>query len=304
MSDLKSYLTDDLIFCAPGLESGHPLGAILDRALDQYGGSAPSTPVPEILWGPERYGLERSPVFLSLDSDSKDEVLRKISRWNLSVSLHIEKSGHSFAAKMALLAERMEEKSLYCLISAEEAIHLRLFENFIRFEPAPVTDCHPMLAPLARVIRDGSREACLLMVQVLLEGFGMGHYRSLMEDCRDPALVQVFQRILRDEARHHGAGLVLAKESKSRGEERDEVFESAREVIAALQSADWVLRALEEAAGPLSRGERQKHLEAVGQRKVLEERLRSAREMLLKAERDQLVNRLEREGVFRVREAG
>lgn len=302
MSDLKSYLTDDLIFCARGLEAGHPLSNLLDRALEQYGVPKAGSTVPSILWGPERYGLDRSPVYLGLEPEAQDEVLQKISRWNLSVSFHIEKSGHSFAAKMALLSERMEEKSLYCLIAAEEAIHLRLFENFIRFEPAPVADCHPMLAPLARVIREGSREACLLMVQVLLEGFGMGHYRSLMEDCRDPALVQVFQRILKDEARHHGAGLVLAKESKSGGEERDEVFESAREVIAALQSAEWVLRALEEVAGPMSQDARKKHFEAVGQVRMLEERLRSAREMLLKAERDQLVNRLEREGVFRVRE--
>lgn len=304
MNDLKSYLTDDSIFFAPSLDPGHAIGTLLDRGLEQYGVPGPEAGVPDVLWGPERYALDRSSVYTALASDQQEAVLRKISRWNLSLSYFIEKSGHNYGAKMILLADRMEEKSLYCLFSAEEAIHLRLFRNFMSFTPDPATDWHPMLDPLARVIREGSKEACVLLIQVLLEGFGMGHYRSLMEDCRHPALVQAFQRILRDEARHHGAGLVLAKESGLRSGDRDECFEFTREFVGALQSANWVLRALEEVGGPLSSGERLHHLESVGHRRVLEKRLNSLRDMLLKADREQLVSRLERDGVFRVRETG
>ena len=304
MSDLKSYLTDDSIFYAPGLEADHPLTTLLDRGLELYGVPKPEAEVPAVLWSRERYRLERSAVFLGLDSGQQAEVLRRISRWNLSLSYFIEKSGHNYGAKMVLLADRMEEKSLYCLFSAEEAIHLRLFRNFMTFTPDPETDGHPMLEPLARVIREGSKQTCVLLIQVLLEGFGMGHYRSLMEDCLHPPLVQAFQRILRDEARHHGAGLVLAKESSQQGDDRDQSFEFTRDFVRALQSANWVLRALEEVGGSLSAEQRKKHLESVGHREVLERRLVSLKEMLLKAEREQLVNRLERDGVFRVRETG
>jgi hypothetical protein len=304
MSDLKSFLTDDSIFFAPNLENGHPLGIILDRGLEQYGVPKPEAGVPEVLWGPGRYRLERSKVFVTLPPEQQQEVLKRISRWNLSLSYFIEKSGHNYGAKMVLLSERIEEKSLYCLFSAEEAIHLRLFRNFMSHTPDPATDWHPMLNPLARVIRDGSKEACVLLIQVLLEGFGMGHYRSLMEDCLYPGLVQAFQRILRDEARHHGAGLVLAKESRLQADERDECFEFTREFVNALQSAHWVLRAVEEVRGPLSIDEQNRHFEAVGHREILEQRLISLREMLSKAGREQLVSRLERDGVFKIKGPG
>jgi hypothetical protein len=304
MNDLKSYFTDDSIFFAPSLDAEHPIVSILDRGLEQYGVTKPVSDLPDSLWGPERYGLEHSSVYTRLEPHQQAEVLQKISRWNLSLSYFIEKSGHNYGAKMILLADRMEEKSLYCLFSAEEAIHLRLFRNFMRFTPDPSVDWHPMLDPLARVIRDGSKEACVLLIQVLLEGFGMGHYRSLMQDCRHPGLVQAFQKILRDEARHHGAGLVLAKEGVLKKGDRDECFEFTREFVGALQSANWVLRALEEVGGPISAEARRHHLEAVGYRQVLEKRLESLKEMLLKADREQLVHRLERDGVFEVKETG
>ncbi len=302
MNDLQNYLTDDSIFFAPSLEPGHSLSLILDKGLEQYGIGGRTDPVPEILWRKERYALQRSPVFLRLDPAIQDRVLARISRLNLSLSYFIERSGHQYGAKMILLAERMEEKSLYCLFAAEEAMHLRLFENFMNFKPDPALDWHPMLEPLSRVIRDGGRQACILFVQVLLEGFGMGHYRSLMEDCLHPPLVQAFQRILKDEARHHGAGLVLAKESTLTPSERDEVFEYTREFVGALQSANWVVRAMEECGGGLSAAELRAHHEAVGTREIFGRRLEGFREMLAKVDREGLLGQLEREGLFRVRE--
>ena len=44
---------------------------------------------------------------------------------------------------------------------------------------------------------------------MVLEGYGITHYRALADQCRDDALAATLARMARDEALHHGAGLAL-----------------------------------------------------------------------------------------------
>jgi hypothetical protein len=298
MKDLKSYLTRDLTFFSKEIESSHPLNQILDKGLDQYTVSKKDLEVPLILWGRERYKLEKSTIFTKMDKKSQDEVLIKITQLNLSLSYFIEKSGHNYGAKMIIFADNLQEKSLYCMFAAEEAIHLREFSNFINFKIDPTVHWHPMLDPLAKVIHEGEKNTCLYIIQVLLEGFGMFHYNSLKNDCLYNPLENVFHRILKDEARHHGAGLVLAKESCLTKIEREQIFEYTREFIRSLQSANWILKLIEENSKPLSEKDKRKHYEQVQYQATIEKRLHALKEMLLKANRENLVEDLDRDGVF------
>lgn len=298
MKDLKSYLTIDSTFFSKEIEPSSSLNKILDKGLSLYTVSQKDPNVPEIIWGKERYQLEKSTAFGSLDQDTQNKVLAEATRMNLALSYFIEKSGHNYGAKMILLADSIQEKSLYCIFAAEEAIHLREFSNFINFNVDPKIHWHPLLAPLSKVIQVGERNTCLYIIQVLLEGFGMGHYSSLKNDCLYAPLVDVFSRVLKDEARHHGAGLVLASESELKKNDREEIFEYTREFVLALQSANWILNLIEAHSSPLSIGERKKHYEQVKYISLMAKRLNSLKEMLLKADRENLVRDLEREGVF------
>lgn len=299
MKDLKSYLTSDSTFFSKEIEADHLLNQVLSKGLDQYTVSKKDLETPKILWSKERYQLEKASAFTSLSPETQNDILRKITELNLSLSYFIEKSGHNYGAKMILMADSIQEKSLYCLFAAEEAIHLNEFSNFINFKVNPQTHWHPMLDPLAKVIHEGEKNTCLYVIQVLLEGFGMGHYNSLRNDCQYAPLVEVFNRIIKDEARHHGAGLILAKESHLSKIEREQIFEYTRDFVKAMQSANWLLKVIEESSTPMSVTEKKKYYEQIQYKNTIEKRLQALKEMLQKANKDNLVGDLEADGVFK-----
>ncbi|MFY7991734.1 MAG: hypothetical protein ACOVP4_00450 [Bacteriovoracaceae bacterium] len=299
MKDLKSFLTIDSTFFSKEIEATHPLNQILEKGLSQYTVSQNDFNTPDILWGKERYQLEKSSLFMGLDEEKQNKILAKMTQLNLSLSCYIEKSGHNYGAKMILLSDSIQEKSLYSMFVAEEAIHLKEFSHFVQFKIDPQIHWHPMLNPLAKVIQQGEKNTCLYVIQVLLEGFGMSHYNSLKNDCEYRPLVNVFNRILKDEARHHGAGLIMAKESQLKKIEREEIFEYTREFVKALQSANWVIEVIEEFSSPISKQEKKKHYEETQYQSTIEKRLLMLKEMLLKADKENLVRDLEADGVFK-----
>lgn len=280
------------------IENEHPLRNLLERALDQYTVSSPSSDVPNILWPKERYQLDKSIFFNSIDKEIQNQILQHITELNLSLSAFIETSGHNYGAKMILMAETIEEKSLYALFTAEEAIHLKEFQNFMNFTPDPKTHWHPMLNPLASAIKEGEKNTCLYIIQVLLEGFGMAHYNGLKADCLYEPLQNTYDRILKDEARHHGTGLILSKESKLSKLENEQIFEYTREFIKSLQEANWVINTIEKFHKPMSKKELILFNEQTDKSNVLNFRLNKLKEMLSKVNQD-LVKNLEKENIFK-----
>lgn len=236
-----------------------------------------------------------------MDRELQENVLKKITQLNLSLSRYIETSGHNYGAKMILSAESLEEKSIYALFAAEEAIHLKEFENFMNFTPDPKEHWHPMLNPLAAAIKEGEKNTCLYIIQVLLEGFGMAHYGGLRQDCLYTPLQVAYDRILKDEARHHGTGIILSKQNTLSKIEQEQTYEYTREFILSLQSASWVLKCIEEQRGELSSTEKSKYQEDTNQKQVLEARLMKLREMLDKVDDYDLVNKLDRDNVFKLK---
>lgn len=236
-----------------------------------------------------------------MDQELQNNVLRKITQLNLSLSRYIETSGHNYGAKMILSAESLDEKSIYALFAAEEAIHLKEFENFMNFVPDPEVHWHPMLNPLAAAIKDGEKNTCLYIIQVLLEGFGMAHYGGLRQDCLYEPLQVAYDRILKDEARHHGTGIILSKQNTLTNIEQEQIFEYTREFILSLQSASWVLKCIEEQRGGLSEAEKKKYVQDTNQSQVLQGRLLKLREMLEKVDDYDLVNKLDKDNVFKLK---
>ena len=301
MKDLKSYLQVDSTLFSKKLSEKHPLKNLLEKALSTYTVSQPDPNAPEILWGPERYRLHQSKLFTGMEQEQQDNVLKKITKLNLTLSRYIETSGHNYGAKMILTADSLDEKSIYALFAAEEAIHLKEFENFMHFIPDPEEYWHPMLNPLAAAIKDGEKATCLYIIQVLLEGFGMAHYGGLRQDCLYEPLQLAYDRILKDEARHHGTGIILSKQNELTKLEQEQIFEYTREFILSLQSAEWVIKAIEGERGGLSSSEIKKYKEDTNQEQVLQARLIKLREMLDKVDDYDLVNKLDKDNVFKLK---
>lgn len=303
MSDIKSYLNETASLLAQDQlelsDSADSLGLLLSKALSKQTVSK-RVPV-EIAWGAERYNLQRCEAYLSLEPARQVAMLRRITELNLALSYFIEKSGFGYGAKMILLADSVEEKSLYSLFVADEAVHLQEFKNHMDFIPTLETHSHPMLGVLSEAIRDGEKQALVFVIQVLLEGFGLAHYADLRQDCQNESLKGAYTRILQDEARHHGAGIILAKSRESSKHELDQIFEYSRKFIVALRQAGWIKQELERQRGiPLSTAESARFLDETGQVAGLERRMARLREMIEKVDQFGVLARLDADGAFKV----
>ncbi len=298
MSKFETDLNIQNILLAPDRPADDKLSLMLQHALQAHTVSRPQTSDIDILWPAGRFGLQRSSLYQSLSPLQQQAILQKLTKLNLSLSYWIEKSGHQYGAKMILLSDTLQEKSLYALFAAEEAIHLQEFLHFMNFKPQWGEHAHPMLIPLANAIAGGEKSALVFIIQVLLEGFGMSHYSGLMQSCLHPQLREAYARILKDEARHHGAGLLLTNESVPTKLAREQIFEYAREFITALQSANWIKKALEDVAGEMSSSAENRFWSELDYQKELGQRRLKLREMIEKVDRYGLAESLVADGVL------
>jgi hypothetical protein len=300
MSISNDLLTLEKTLNTPHLPKDHPLFQILDPSFAAHGVERKKEIPQKAYWGPERYHLQKSKSFAALSEDKKTAILARLSELNLSLSYFLEKSGHHYASKMIITSETCEEKSLYALFAGEEAVHLRMFMNAMWFTPTLSTHFHPLLPVLAETIQWGSKDTLVFVIQVLLEGFGIAHYTGLKDACLDPELKSSFQTILKDEARHHGAGLILTKANPITPETEEQIFELSRKFIRSIENAHWIPGAFETAGAPLSSAEKIALFDQVGFKDILALRMQRLKDMFQKVNYQGIYDRLAREGVFEV----
>ena len=274
----------------PSLPEGDRLRALLTQALADRGVSplVPTTPLP---WDADFFGLSHIRAFRAADAEAQARVLAHACEGVLQEALQIETLGMAYAAKMTLLAPTLEERSLYALFTAEEATHLTNVSSFVSRREVD----SPFLDLLRQLTEQSDRAGLVLLVQVVLEGWGLDHYRGLARSCRDPGLTRVLEGILRDEARHHGSGVVLAP--------RLGVPEGAEDVLASFcqmvrVGPQGLLSALEHGLGPLPRSSRVRALEELDTRAHAGRRLTLLRELLERVGADALIHTLDTRGCF------
>ncbi len=205
----------------------------------------------------------------------------------------------TFTAKMTLLSETTQERMLYSLFSADESNHLRRVLSHLPETPVD-SQGQPFVQMLEHIIREGERDALVLLIQVVLEGWGIIHYHGLARSCRDARVRDTLIMILKDEARHHGSGMILARLAPLGAHQSDFVRETMIGFLAMLQCGPQSLvSVLEKELGPLSRRDRERvftELDGPGTASV---RLELIRTLLLQGGADGLVATLDRAGSFR-----
>ena len=205
-------------------------------------------------WDADAYGLSGVDGYVQAQSATQSAVLQRCAADQLEEALHIENIGMAYAARMLLGSDTIEERQLYATIAADEALHHAALTPFVpRLEAAGTRAPAPFLSLLERLVVEGDRATRLLVVQVVLEGWGMDHYRGLARSCADPTLAAVLTRIVDDEARHHGSGVILATRLPA-GDAAVDVLTSFLDMVRVGPQA--VLAALIGCVGPMSRPER------------------------------------------------
>jgi tRNA isopentenyl-2-thiomethyl-A-37 hydroxylase MiaE len=160
------------------------------------------------LWDASSFHLNRLSSFQKSDKPTQNKILEKLSIGRFLEAYNIEKAGMSFAAKMSLLAESINEQKLYSLFCAEEATHFHYIQKVL--ESTNVNyQADPFIKLLNEVVMTGERRPLIFIIQVVLEGWGIDHYSLMERSCLNPEIKKHLRLILQDEASHHGSGLSL-----------------------------------------------------------------------------------------------
>lgn len=191
----------------PSLTPDHKLNRLLASALGQKAIPRPiDIDIP--LWNAECFQLSDCSFFNASTAIEQHQILHFAGQALLAESYAIEKAGVGYMAKMTLLAETTEERMLYSLFSADETTHLAQLTPFVR-DPQVLGNEDPFLRLLEALLETGDRTALIFVIQVVLEGWGLSHYRRLSRHCQYPELGALFRSFLKTESQHHGAGILL-----------------------------------------------------------------------------------------------
>lgn len=177
------------------------------------------------IWDEEFFHLKTSSLWMRLDLQQKNLILVTLGQKILQEAYFIESAGMAYAAKMNLAAKTKEERAFFCFVSEEEAKHLRMVESLAIFNTSLETI--PSFALLiGEIIQEARKPSHLLLIQILLEGWGLNYYKTLSKSAKDENVANAFKAILKDEIRHHSAGVLLfAAHKNSIGLSDDEVDE-------------------------------------------------------------------------------
>lgn len=168
----------------------------------------PSAKVKSVIWDESFFHLKSSTIWKELSSDDREKILLSLGEKILQEAFFIECAGMAYAGKMNLTARTKEEREFFCFVAEEEAKHLRMVESLANFNTS--LDNIPSFALLiGEIIQEAAKPSHLLLIQILLEGWGLNYYKSLAKSAKDENVAAAFKAILKDEIRHHSAGVIL-----------------------------------------------------------------------------------------------
>lgn len=234
------------------------LGAALPKEVMQPNQSQPHQPACiglDTAWQPDFFKLNHVTLFQESTLAEQAEILAIANRNLLEESYRIEQAGVGYMAKMVLLAETQEERSLYALFTGDEAQHLAQIQQFLPQELALPAD--PFLQLLTQVVEQAEKPLMQFVLQVVLEGWGLTHYRRLATSCQQPQLQACFSGFIEAEARHHGLGLVAFDQTGLSSAQETAVLDIMSQFLHMIQvGPQTLLQAIATVKGSLSRSQR------------------------------------------------
>jgi hypothetical protein len=242
----------------PHLDAAHRLQPIVGayaRRRAAMPDPALDAPLAGAWWPASFFGLDRVSAFARADADRRAAVLAECAQGLVGEAYAVEKMGMAYCARLGLLARSAEERIYYAHVGADEATHLAWVTPYVR-DPAEAVG-GPFVALVAGAVEAGERNALVYLMQVVLEGWGLTHYRRLAAACEAPALRARLRRVLRDEAAHHGGGRVLFEPGAVGPAEAAFVRDYLRAFLGMVRAGPQsVVGALERGLGGRTRAER------------------------------------------------
>jgi hypothetical protein len=243
-------------FDLPNLQQTEPLQKLLAARLGEV--SQPPEIGSERYWDANFFGLDRVKIFQESSATEQAKILHIANFSAIAESYWIEKAGMGYMAKMVLLAETTQERMLYSLFAADEATHFaRIKQSWTTADLENLTCNDPFLHFLADLVETADKQVILFVIQVVLEGWGLYHYRSLANNCQEPAIGRMFQQFLQDESRHHGSGVLLFDRINLTKDSYTTIIEALARFLSMVQvGPQSIVGAIDRVKGELSRAQK------------------------------------------------
>ncbi|MBD2579497.1 ferritin-like domain-containing protein [Oscillatoria sp. FACHB-1406] len=276
--------------------------AIAAASLSRYPHSPLSLPHPTeesaCYWNAKHFNLQRAQLFQQATPQEQNAILQIASLSLLQEAYFIEKAGISYMAKMVALSESTDERMLYALFSADETYHLTQLLRFLPLHQTTVTD-DPFLRFLTDLIEHQDKTVLLFILQVVLKGWVLSHYRTLASDCQNPELANILTGFLQDESRHHTTGITLFKQNPLTPETRQVIVEALVYFLRRVQTEPQsVVAAVNRVLGPLSRCQKIQLIEELQTEIHTGTRLNLLRSLIGKETAHTILNELEARQAF------
>jgi hypothetical protein len=287
-------------FEIPYIDEEDKLRRILDAALKSKLGKDITPYTNTIYWNAEHFDLHKVKIFIDSTDDEQSKILHLCNQALLEEAYFIEKAGVGYMAKMVLLAETIEERMLYALFSADEVTHLAQISQFLPSQL--VVTNNPFLHLLADVAESSEKAVLLFVLQVILEGWGLTHYRKLAENCQDTKLKAILQSFLEDESRHHATGVRLCERTLIEHQDKKTIVEILASFLQMVQvGPQGVVAAVERVKGGLSRTQKTIVFQELGAEFHSSSRLKLLRSLMTTPQTGTIVEELDERDAFEPR---
>lgn len=283
----------------PHIGANKKLGKILDAYIKKQGRHKPYLDHNQsFYWDAEHYHLHTSTLFQQASAEQKRRILEKCSQNLISESYFVEKSAAAYCGKMMLLAETTEIAQTYSMIANEEAIHLQWITPFIH-EGARHCPQGFFLKFLSSLIEECDAHLLPYLVQIILEGWGLHHYKNLARQCLNGDLRDIFLSIVRDEALHHHAGEVIFDAHKTTDSQHVTIEECLKTFCEMVRVGPVdVIGAVEEELGGLNHAEKKQLFDEIDGFTSTLKKLNLLKELMLQPGMEKTVQRLEDQHFF------
>jgi len=280
----------------PHTAENHRLRRVLKAALPNQESNKANLNFP--YWCAEFFNLNQVRIFQDSTDNEQLAILKIANRSLLKEAYNIENAGVGYMAKMTLLAETIEERMLYGLFAADEATHLSQISMFLS-EIELITHKDPFLNLLAEVVEIADKTVLLFVLQVVLEGWGLNHYRRLAKECNNQLLAEIISNFLDAEARHHATGTLLFEDISLSKASQTLIIEILAKFLMMVQVGPQnVLSAIAQVKGHLSRSQKIQILEELDTKTHSGTRLQLLRSLMQGKSTNAIVQALDDRGAF------
>jgi P-aminobenzoate N-oxygenase AurF len=174
----------------------------------------------------ELIDIHGSPLWERMSEAERVELNRRISAWRLSVLVHGEQGAMLACSQLVDVVTGTDQKFFQATQVMDEARHNEVLERYIerRLDGLHYPMPENSRALFEAILTDPRWYIKTIALQLIAETFAVSMFRMMEKAAVDPVLREVCGRILADESRHMGFGMLALPavvEGASEGERRE-----------------------------------------------------------------------------------